>query len=121
MKIFTNVHFPYLAVLLCSASALCTPAFAEVHKWKDAEGKVHYGDVPEVRETTVIKADPLNADHRANANRLRSETSRVMNDVAKENATYEQNRKRQAYEAQQQSAQEQRAEAQRMRELNRRR
>ena len=117
----TKYIFQCLASFVCCAVVLSNPAFAEVHKWKDAEGKVHYGDVPEVRETTVIKADPLTEDHRANANRLRSETSRVMNDVAKENATHEQNRRRQAYEAQQQSAQEQRTESQRMRELNRRR
>ena len=121
MIIFTKTNLQYLTVLLFCATVIYTPASAEVHKWKDAEGKVHYGDVPEVHETTVIKADPLTSDHRANANRLRAETSRVMNDVAAENAKHEQNRRQQAYEAQQQNSQGQRAEAQRMRELNRRR
>lgn len=106
--------------LLLTSLLFCTPpAFSEVHKWKDAEGKTHYGDVPEVHETTVIKVTPQTADHRANASRIRAETERVMNGVAAENAKNEQNRRQQAVELHQQAAREQREEAQRNRELRR--
>lgn len=30
-------------------------AFADVHKWKDAEGKTHYGDAPTAGRTEIIK------------------------------------------------------------------
>lgn len=105
-----------IAVFLLSYIPL---ALSEVHKWKDDDGKVHYGDRPEIVGTPVIKADKPSDDHDKNARRLRSQTNNVMNDIARENAEGERNKRQLNMEYRMQSEREQREEAQRYRTLNR--
>ena len=103
--IITNKKF----LLLLALSISIPPSFAQVHKWKDAEGKIHYGDIPKVRsEATSIKVDRQSEDHKANADMLRRQTARVMNDVAIENAKGEQNKRQLNAEYQRQAVQERR-------------
>ena len=60
-----------LAVLLCS-----TPAFAEIYKWVDDSGRVHYGDRSQPRGTEVLQVpaaaptDPHLAARRRKQQRL---------------------------------------------------
>jgi hypothetical protein len=61
-----NILFLLLAMLICS------PTFAEVKKWKDENGVIHYGDGPLTAGTERLKID-AKAD-KANAERIRRQT-----------------------------------------------
>lgn len=57
-----------IKVLLCLVAALfISSAFADVHKWKDAAGKTHYGDAPVAGGTDKVRADkqPVGQDKEA--------------------------------------------------------
>ena len=45
-----NSIFPFFIALLCMQS----PAIAEVYKWTDAQGRVHYGDKPQSDKAETI-------------------------------------------------------------------
>lgn len=50
-----------ICILVVVLAASATTFAAEVHKWTDSEGKVHYGDVPAEHESVVVpieKASP---------------------------------------------------------------
>lgn len=58
-----------LGLLVFSADAI-----AEVRKWKDANGKTHYGDAPPMAGTAKVRTDKQTDDQIANGERIRSET-----------------------------------------------
>lgn len=62
----------YLFLLL--ALVLSPSVFADVHKWKDANGKTHYGDVPNMAGTERVRTDKQTDDQIANGERIRGET-----------------------------------------------
>ena len=39
-------------LLLAVLVALCTPAYAEIYKWVDADGRTHFGDKPPKNQTS---------------------------------------------------------------------
>ena len=53
------------------------PTFADVYKWKDANGKTHYGDAPSMAGTEKIKTDKQTEDQIANGERIRAETEKL--------------------------------------------
>lgn len=62
-----------------------TAALADVYKWKDANGKTHYGDVPNMAGTAQVKTDKQTDDQIANGERIRGE----MENSAKQDAMKE--------------------------------
>ena len=58
-----------LLLLLFAAQS----AFADVHKWKDADGKTHYGDAPTAGRTEIIRTDKQTSDQIANGERIRAQ------------------------------------------------
>lgn len=58
----------------CFLLVFSTSAFADVYKWKDANGKIHYGDVPHMAGTAKVKTDEQTEDQIANGERIRAET-----------------------------------------------
>jgi len=62
-------------ILLCLVATLfISPVFADVHKWKDANGKTHYGDAPPIADTAIVKTDKQTDDEIANGERIKAET-----------------------------------------------
>lgn len=54
----------FMAVLMLVSGF--TPGYAEIYKWVDEQGRVHYGDVPkEQAETISIKEQGASAEDRA--------------------------------------------------------
>lgn len=53
-----------------------TPTFADVHKWKDANGKTHYGDAPPMAGTEKVRTDKQTDDQIANGERIRAGTEK---------------------------------------------
>lgn len=63
-------------ILLGFALMLCVSvSFADVHKWKDADGKVHYGDAPPMAGTQKVKTDTQTEDQIENGHRIQAETA----------------------------------------------
>ena len=61
--------------MLCLVAMLfISSVFADVHKWKDVEGKTHYGDAPPVAGTSTVKTDKQTDDEIANGERIRADT-----------------------------------------------
>jgi len=108
-----------LGITLAALSIFALTTFAEVHKWKDADGKIHYGDRPEIVGTPVVKVIKPSDDQQQNARRLRLETERVMSNVEKERAIGEANKRKLNMELRMQSEREKREEAQRTLSLSR--
>jgi len=76
-------------MLLCLATMLfISPVFADVHKWKDADGKTHYGDAPSMAVTERVRTDKQTDDQIANGERIRGETGN-----SSQSATCEKRRK----------------------------
>ena len=48
-------------IVLCAVLACATAAAGEVYKWKDKDGRVHYGDKPKTGEGEVIMEAPDSA------------------------------------------------------------
>lgn len=72
--------------LLCLVATLfISPVFADVHKWKDADGKMHYGDAPPLAGTAKVKTDKQTEDEIANGERIRAE----MGDLTRQDAMKE--------------------------------
>lgn len=47
------------SLLFCLLLALATPALAEVYKWTDEQGKVHYSNVP----PPTVETEPVKLTH----------------------------------------------------------
>lgn len=47
-----------IGVLTCALLALAWPAAAQVYKWTDENGKVHYGDKPQGAKAATTIATP---------------------------------------------------------------
>lgn len=62
-----------LAGALCGGLAIDNIAFAEIYKWKDAEGKTHFSDQPPERDGRI----DIVTRHRSNAYQGRSATPAV--------------------------------------------
>lgn len=63
-------------MLLCLVATLfISPVFADVYKWKDADGKTHYGDAPSMTGTAKVKTDKQTDDQISNGERIRAETT----------------------------------------------
>lgn len=73
---FDNGGFTMMkTMLLCLATTLfISPVFADVHKWKDADGKTHYGDAPPIAGTEKVRTDKQTDDQIANGERIKAET-----------------------------------------------
>lgn len=48
---------------------------ADVHKWKDANGKTHYGDAPPIANTEKVKTDKQTDDQITYGEKLRAENA----------------------------------------------
>jgi uncharacterized protein DUF4124 len=44
----------FLLCLLAAAAALASPAHAEIYKWVDRDGKIHYSDSPPAKGARLI-------------------------------------------------------------------
>jgi hypothetical protein len=65
--------------LLCLVATLfMSHVFADVHKWKDENGKTHYGDAPPIVGTATVKVDKQTSDQIANGKKLRIENTMEM-------------------------------------------
>lgn len=74
----------YLFLLL--VLAFSTPTFADVHKWKDANGKTHYGDAPPIAGTQKIMTDKPTEDQVAAAQRTAETNKRGSDEIDAKNA-----------------------------------
>ena len=45
-------------IVLCAVLACATAAAGEVYKWKDKDGRVHYGDKPKTQPAEAIMTSP---------------------------------------------------------------
>ena len=59
-----------LAGVLCGGLAIDNIAFADIYKWKDAEGKTHFSDQPPDRDSRI----DIVTTHRSNAYQRQSAT-----------------------------------------------
>ncbi len=91
------------SLMLLSTLALSSPTFADVHKWKDAEGNTHYGDAPPVTGTPQVKTDKQTKDQIENGRQISAATARFLAGEARENERREREREyaRQAEERRQ--------------------
>ena len=62
-----------LAGVLCGGLAIDNIAFADIYKWKDAEGKTHFSDQPPDRDSRI----DIVTTHRSNAYQGQSATPAV--------------------------------------------
>lgn len=65
--------------------AFSSPTFADVHKWKDANGITHYGDAPPIAGTGTVKTDKQTDDQIANGKEIRTVTAKFLTEDAREN------------------------------------
>src|SRR5690349_7634835 len=47
-----------IIIVLCAALACATAGAGEVYKWKDKDGRVHYGDKPKTGEAQEVMVAP---------------------------------------------------------------
>ena len=75
--------------LLCLAvTLLISPAFAQVYKWKDADGNTHYDDAPALTGVGQVKIDKQTDEQIANGKKNRAETEkskRILEEMEKSN------------------------------------
>lgn len=61
--------------LFCLAAMLfMAPVFADVYKWKDAGGRIHYGDTLPVADTAMVITGEQADDQIANGKGIHAET-----------------------------------------------
>lgn len=64
--------------LLCLTAALFVlPASAQVYKWKDADGNIHYEDAPSSAGAGQVEIKKQTEEQIANGKRLRAETEKA--------------------------------------------
>ena len=64
--------FLYLLFMLFISSA-----FAQVHKWVDANGQTHYGDAPDNVDTATVSSPNQTPEEIAHGEMLRAETAKL--------------------------------------------
>lgn len=72
---FDNGAFTMMKkMLFCLVVMLfMSPVFADVYKWKDANGRTHYGDTLPVADTAIVRTDKQTDDQIANGEKIRAE------------------------------------------------
>jgi hypothetical protein len=55
------------------AMLFMSPIFADVYKWKDANGRIHYGDTLPIADTAIVRTDKQTDDQIANGEEIRAE------------------------------------------------